>query len=81
MARKQPYRAVADIDPRALASFQASIRKRYSNEQILTELRASADRADIEGRIRERMKYYATPFSVEWATEGEAAPLARKIGT
>jgi len=29
---------------------------------------AGADRAEIEGRIRERMKYYATPFSVEWVT-------------
>src|ERR671930_93798 len=44
MARKPPYRAVAKIDPAALASFQAGIRKRYSNEQILAELRESADR-------------------------------------
>src|SRR2546429_9738141 len=44
MARKPPYRAVAKIDPDALASFQAGIRKRYSNNQILEELRASAER-------------------------------------
>jgi hypothetical protein len=31
---------------------------------------AGADRTDIEGRIREKMKYYATPFSVEWSTDG-----------
>ena len=43
MARK-PYRALAGIDPNALASFQAGIRKRYSDEQILDELRASAER-------------------------------------
>jgi Homing endonuclease associated repeat len=44
MARKAPYRAIAEIDPNALASFQAGIRKRYSDEQILAELRASAQR-------------------------------------
>ena len=43
MARK-PYRALADIDAKALASFQAGIRKRYSDEQILEELTASAKR-------------------------------------
>jgi hypothetical protein len=53
MARKQPYRAVADIDPHALASFQAGIRKRYSNEQILAELRASADRLKRSPTMRE----------------------------
>ncbi len=44
MVRKARYRAIAEIDPGALASFQAGIRKRYSDEQILTELRASAER-------------------------------------
>src|ERR1700712_1056279 len=43
MARK-PYRAVAGIDPQALAEFQAGIRRRYSDEQILEALRASAGR-------------------------------------
>ena len=52
MARK-PYRAVAGIDPRALASFQAGIRKRYSNEQILEELRASAERLGRSPTMRE----------------------------
>jgi hypothetical protein len=37
---------------------------------------AGADRADIEGRIRERMKYYATPFSVEWASDADEPPAA-----
>jgi Homing endonuclease associated repeat len=52
MARK-PYRAVAGIDPEALASFQAGIRKRYSNEQILAELRASAERLKRSPTMRE----------------------------
>src|SRR5881296_4306549 len=52
MARK-PYRAVAGIDPDALASFQAGIRKRYSNAQILEELRASAERLGRSPTMRE----------------------------
>jgi hypothetical protein len=43
MARK-PYRAVANIDPAALAEFRAGIRRRYSDEQILAALQASAAR-------------------------------------
>ena len=53
MPRKAPYRAVAKIDPAALASFQAGIRKRYSNDQILTELRACADRLGRSPTMRE----------------------------
>src|SRR5437763_3845243 len=53
MAGKPPYRAVAKIDPAALASFQAGIRKRYSNEQILGELRASAARLGRSPTMRE----------------------------
>src|SRR6266567_3808983 len=53
MARKPPYRAVAKIDPAALASFQAGIRKRYSNDQILDELRDSAERLGRSPTMRE----------------------------
>ena len=53
MARKPPFRAVAKINPEALASFQAGIRKRYSNEQILAELRASAERLGRSPTMRE----------------------------
>src|SRR5438094_2342453 len=53
MARKPPYRAVAKIDPDALASFQAGIRKRYSDDQILEELRASAERLGRSPTMRE----------------------------
>src|ERR687887_2702725 len=52
MARK-PYRAVAKIDPAALASFQAGIRKRYSNDQILAELRECAERLGRSPTMRE----------------------------
>jgi HNH endonuclease len=53
MARKPPYRAVAKIDPDALASFQAGIRKRYTNEQILAELRDCAERLGRSPTMRE----------------------------
>jgi Homing endonuclease associated repeat len=53
MARKEPYRALAGIDPAALASFQAGIRKRYSNEQILEELRDCAARLKRSPTMRE----------------------------
>src|SRR2546422_3787678 len=53
MARKPPYRAVAKIDPDALASFQAGIRKRYSNDQIVAELKACAERLGRSPTMRE----------------------------
>ena len=53
MARKRAYRAITRIDPKALASFQAGIRKRYSDEQILEELRASAQRLGRSPTMRE----------------------------
>ena len=52
MARK-PYRAIAGIDQDALAAFQAGIRKRYSDEQILAELRACAERLGRSPTMRE----------------------------
>jgi hypothetical protein len=53
MARKPPYRAVAKIDPDALASFQAGIRRRYTNEQILAELHECAGRLGRSPTMRE----------------------------
>ena len=53
MPRKPPYRAVAKIDPDALASFQAGIRKRYTNDQILAELRDCAERLGRSPTMRE----------------------------
>ena len=34
---RKPYRAVAAIDPQELAAFQAGIRRRYTDDQILGE--------------------------------------------
>jgi hypothetical protein len=53
MPPKPRFRAVAEIDPSALADFQAGIRKRYSDEQILAELRASAERLGRSPTMRE----------------------------
>src|SRR5258708_39946890 len=51
--RKKPYRAVASIDPQALAAFQAGIRRRYTDEQILEALRASAARLGRSPTMKE----------------------------
>jgi len=51
--QKPRFRAVAEIDPGALAEFQAGIRKRYSDEQILAELRACAERLGRSPTMRE----------------------------
>src|SRR5215213_3563839 len=53
MPRRPQYRALAGIDRKALEAFQAGIRKRYSDEQILAELTASAERLGRSPSMRE----------------------------
>ena len=53
MPRKPRFRAVAEIDPRKLAEFQAGIRKRYTDDQIVGELQASAERLGRSPTMRE----------------------------
>jgi hypothetical protein len=53
MPQKPRFRAVSEIDPKQLAEFQAGIRKRYSDEQILAELRACAERLGRSPTMRE----------------------------
>jgi hypothetical protein len=53
VTRKRVYRAVANIDRQALAEFQAGIRKRYSDDQILAELKACAERLGRSPTMRE----------------------------
>jgi Homing endonuclease associated repeat len=53
MARRKQFRALAEIDPEALASFQAGIRKRYSDEELLAELLACAERVGRSPTMRE----------------------------
>jgi Homing endonuclease associated repeat len=51
--RSRPINAVRRIDPAKLAEFQAGIRKRYSDEDILEQLRASAERLGRSPTMRE----------------------------
>jgi len=53
MPRKHPARALREIDPVALAEFQAGLRKRYTDKQILAELKASAERLGRSPTMRE----------------------------
>ena len=53
MARKRSRPRFAQVDPEALAEFQATVRQRYSNEQILEELRSSAERLGRSPTMRE----------------------------
>ena len=53
MARKRRFKAIAGIDPDELASFQTAIRKRYSDDQILAELRSSAERLGRSPTMKE----------------------------
>jgi hypothetical protein len=53
MAGKPRYRAVASIDPQQLAEFQAGIRKRYTDEQIVADIAACAERLGRSPTMRE----------------------------
>jgi hypothetical protein len=53
MPRKPPARTLREIDPAALAEFQAGLRKRYSDAQILGELKACAGRLGRSPTMRE----------------------------
>jgi hypothetical protein len=53
VARRRPYRAITSIDPAELAAFQAGIRRRYSDEEILEQLRTSAERLGRSPTMKE----------------------------
>ena len=53
MRRSRRHPAVARIDPGALAAFQARIRKRYSDEEILRQLTDCAERLGRSPTMRE----------------------------
>src|ERR671918_2371377 len=50
---RKPPRPVPRVDPDRLAAFQAGLRRRYSDEAILEELRASAERLGRSPTMRE----------------------------
>jgi len=53
MARARRHPAVAAIDPVALAEFQAGLRKRYTDEQLLEQLHECAGRLGRSPTMRE----------------------------
>ena len=53
MARRRAYRAISRVDPKALAEFQAGIRKRYSDDEILRQLKSCAERLGRSPTMRE----------------------------
>ena len=52
---------IGGIDPSALAAFRAGMRKRYSDDQLLAELRASAERIGRSPTMREFAADEASP--------------------
>src|ERR671919_2168311 len=53
VARKKPHPRLARIDPTELEAFREGIRRRYSRDEILGELRACATRLGRSPTIRE----------------------------
>ncbi len=53
MVARKPYRVVAAVDPEALARFQSGIRRRYTDDQILEALQASAERLGRSPTMKE----------------------------
>src|SRR6187200_97100 len=53
MARARRHPSVAGIDPEALAEFQAGIRKRYTDDEIIGQLTACAERLGRSPTMRE----------------------------
>jgi hypothetical protein len=69
MARKRAYRAISRVDPKALAEFQAGIRKRYSDEDILRQLKDCAVRLGRSPTMREFSEDEATTIHPQTVIE------------
>jgi hypothetical protein len=74
MARpRRRHPALAGIDEAALAEFRAGIRRRYTDEQILEQLRASAERLGRSPTMRE--------FAADPAAEVHPQTVIEHFGT
>jgi hypothetical protein len=71
--KQRAGRRLRDVDPEALAEFQAGLRKRYSDEQILEELRACARRVGRSPTMRE--------FAADPATSVHPQTVIEHFGT
>jgi hypothetical protein len=69
MGRPRRSRIAARIDEAALAEFQAGLRRRYSDEEILAALRASAERLGRSPTMREFAADDATPVHPQTVIE------------
>jgi Homing endonuclease associated repeat len=90
MKRRQVVSRIAHIDEEALASFRRGLRRRYSDEQLITELQASARRLGRSPTMREFAADQATPVHPQtiverfgsWNTAKRAAGLVpRRFAT
>jgi fatty-acyl-CoA synthase len=74
-ARRAFTAALADVAGAGRVSVRMVADAKQGNRAMIEVAAADgANRAEIEGRIRERMKFYATPFSVEWSADGADQP-------
>ena len=82
MGRARRHPAVAGIDPEALAAFQAGIRKRYTDDEILAQLTASAERLGRSPTMREfaAAKRQAGLVPRRFATREELLGRLRDLG-
>ena len=90
MARKRAQRAVPRVDPQALAEFQAGIRKRYTDEDILGQLRSCAAELGRSPTMREFEAHATTRvhsqtviarFGTWNAAKREAGLMPRRFAT
>jgi len=82
MGRSRRHPAVAGIDPEALAAFQAGIRKRYTDDEILAQLTDSAARLGRSPTMREFAADAATTVHPQTVIEhfGSWNAAKRKAG-
>jgi hypothetical protein len=69
MARRRAYRVISEVDPKALAEFQAGIRKRYSDEEILGQRTSCAERLGRSPTMREFSEDTATTIHPQTVIE------------
>jgi hypothetical protein len=73
VARAPRYRTVADIDESELASFQRGLRRRYTDEQIVEELQACAERLGRSPTMKE--------FAADRETSVHPQTVIERFGT
>ena len=74
MARPRSHkRAPMRIDEAELAAFRAGMRRRYSDEEILAELRAAAERAVTQGAVL-ALALGRLPKMADWAEARRSDP-------